>query len=518
MKSMKCVLLKLSGWFVCGAFVTVLILPQSANATIIAYDGFGAGGTQDGRETNATSYTTSPASTNGMNNDSLHSQSPISTGFADADAWDATNGIVTASTYFQAQSDGLIYPHYKPNTNGQARFFRSSGIGDNSKFAMRDAITTDTSDIQWVAMLVDFSSVPSTNNWYQDFVVTLKYGEPGDTNSPYAGAWTPATFGVRQSDGKAFYRTVDGTKRQHAYTEAAVSQGTHLFLMKFDHGYSADSRYDDVTFWFDPILTADPNDLTGGFAAVSIMRSDLGGGLHAFDEITISAAVKTGNAIYFDEFVITDDYADIMTPATFATFQTVDATYIRSGYANVNNNDSSQIIVGPTTGDIIRGLIEFDVSAIPSSDQINSASLFLTTHSSLTGINDVGALGDLTAFNVYAYGFDIDETTATWNVPDANANDGSGGTSGTLLTTASFDVEGNGMRVLFDDTSAFRAAVAAAADGDGFLRLIVRGADETVGVHNFARFSDETVSLINRPELLVTHQYVPRQGTVIVVY
>jgi hypothetical protein len=451
---MKCVLLKLSGWFVCGAFVTVLILPQSANATIIAYDGFGAGGTQDGRETNATSYTTSPASTNGMNNDSLHSQSPISTGFADADAWDATNGIVTASTYFQAQSDGLIYPHYKPNTNGQARFFRSSGIGDNSKFAMRDAITTDTSDIQWVAMLVDFSSVPSTNNWYQDFVVTLKYGEPGDTNSPYAGAWTPATFGVRQSDGKAFYRTVDGTKRQHAYTEAAVSQGTHLFLMKFDHGYSADSRYDDVTFWFDPILTADPNDLTGGFAAVSIMRSDLGGGLHAFDEITISAAVKTGNAIYFDEFVITDDYADIMTPATFATFQTVDATYIRSGYANVNNNDSSQIIVGPTT----------------------------------------------------------------WNVPDANANDGSGGTSGTLLTTASFDVEGNGMRVLFDDTSAFRAAVAAAADGDGFLRLIVRGADETVGVHNFARFSDETVSLINRPELLVTHQYVPRQGTVIVVY
>lgn len=268
--------------------------------------------------------------------------------------------------------------------------------------------------------------------------MTLEYGEPSDAVAPYDGAWTPATFGVRMTDGKAFYRTVTGTAKVDVETASSLTAGTHLFLLKFDDraGTTGNNRYDDVTFWFDPVLTEDPNNLTGGLAAVSIMRSDLGGGMHAFDEINISAAVKSGNIIVFDEFIITDDYADLFTPDNRATFQSADATYIRFRPVDVdrNFNDNGQIIVGSTTEDVLRGLIEFDLSEIPSSDQITSASLFMTTLSWYVGINDVGDTNDLTAFNVYAYGFDIDETTATWNAPDANTNDVPGGTSGTLLS------------------------------------------------------------------------------------
>jgi len=522
MKSIKWVSVNRSGLFTTLAAVGLFLTIQSADATIIAYDGFADGGLADGRATNATSYTTSPVSTDGLTNDTLHAQSPLSTGFADADAWFVTNSVVSSNLFYQARIGGLVYPNFAPMTNGQARLVNTLN-SSGSKYATRTAVTTDTSDIQWVAMLVNCSSAPSTNTWYSDFVVTLEYGEPSDLTAPYDGAWTPATFGVRRSDGKAFYRTVTGTSKVDAESASALSAGTHLFLLKFDDrpGTGGNDRYDDVTLWVDPVLTADPADLTGGLPAVSIMRSDLGGGMHAFDEITISGAPKAGNEIIFDEFIITDDYTDLFTTdlRVSASFLSVDATYIRSGDGNGNFNDNSQIIVGPTTGDIIRGLIEFDVSSIPSSDKITSASFFLTTLSSSTGINDVGAPGDYTTFNVYSYAFDINESTATWNSPDANASDVAGGTSGALLSSASLDVEKKGLRASFNNTAAFRSAVEDALDGDGILRMIIRGADETVGVHNFARFYDETTTSTEYPpQLIIIHETVPLKGTVILIY
>jgi len=190
------------------------------------------------------------------------------------------------------------------------------------------------------------------------------------------------------------------------------------------------------------------------------------------------------------------------------------AVYIRSGdnnlaYADTNWNDDpdNEVIVGPTEGDVLRGLLEFDVSEIPASDRIDSVSLVLTTHDTSPGI------GGANTFSVYAYGFDFDEATATWNAPGAG-DAAAGGTLGTLLTSASFDVELTGRTITFEDTPAFRAAVADALAGDGFLRLILANDDETIGDHNFARFADGTpFTGGNRPpELLVTHS-VPEPAT-----
>ena len=210
-------------------------------------------------------------------------------------------------------------------------------------------------------------------------------------------------------------------------------------------------------------------------------------------------------------------------PAGTTTFQegvspapayTHDATYIRSNSVTTNYNSADQIIVGTTASgspDVLRSLLEFDVSAIPASDQIDAVSLVLTTYS--TGGLDQGGTSGNPTFNAHAYGFDIDETTATWNAPDAGASDAPGGTLGTLLTSASFDVTATGQAITFGDTAAFRTAVANALAGDGFLRLIVAKNDEsTVGTHEFARFAaDSFATAGDRPELLVTHSTIDRE-------
>ncbi len=193
---------------------------------------------------------------------------------------------------------------------------------------------------------------------------------------------------------------------------------------------------------------------------------------------------------------------------------THDATYFRSSSPNSNFGTAGQLIVGttaPGTSDVLRAVLEFDISAIPASHLIDDVSLALTTYSQ-GGLDQGGEPGNPT-FNVYSYGFDIDETTATWNAPGAG-DPNAGGTLGTLLTSASFDVTQTGQTVKFGDTPEFRTAVSDALASDGFLRLIVAKSDETtVGTHEFARFaSNSFATLGHRPELIVTH-HIPEPAT-----
>ncbi|MBL7218734.1 MAG: DNRLRE domain-containing protein [Phycisphaerae bacterium] len=192
---------------------------------------------------------------------------------------------------------------------------------------------------------------------------------------------------------------------------------------------------------------------------------------------------------------------------------THDATYIRSGSPtdNFDLDEDLELIAGPTVTDVLRTLLEFDVSTIPASNQIDSASLVLTTCS-----NGTGGIGGTETFNVHAYNYDIVETVSTWDDPDGDGNDATGdttagGTLGTLLTSASFLVTQKGLAVTFGDSSAFRTAVSDALAGDGFLRLILANNDETVNsTHNFARFAADSFGTTgDRPELVVEHTPEP---------
>ncbi len=192
---------------------------------------------------------------------------------------------------------------------------------------------------------------------------------------------------------------------------------------------------------------------------------------------------------------------------------TQDAVYIRSSEADKNQNGDTdrEVIVGFTNdNNELRGLLEFDVSAIPASDMIDSASLVLRTG---------GGLSSLITIKVYEYDFDIDESTATWNAP-ATGDGTVGGILGTLLTSATFNPSAgprSSADVTFSDTAQFRTAVSDALAGDGFLRLILARSDNSgSGQQRFARFDDETVTLTgNRPELLVTH--IPEPATMMML-
>jgi|GEM_PF-2855296 len=180
-----------------------------------------------------------------------------------------------------------------------------------------------------------------------------------------------------------------------------------------------------------------------------------------------------------------------------------DAVYIRQSESTTNQNadPDRELIIGFTgDGQELRGLLEFDVSAIPTTDELDSASLVLRT-------NGNGQGGDITV-NLYEYGYDIDETTATWDDPGAgDATDG--GTFGDLLTSVTFNSTSEG-DVEFADTDLFRSAIEDALATDGILRLLLAREDASGSGNRFARFDDETFGTIgNRPELIVAHSAPP---------
>jgi len=190
---------------------------------------------------------------------------------------------------------------------------------------------------------------------------------------------------------------------------------------------------------------------------------------------------------------------------------THDAVYIRQTQADVNQNGDGdqEMIVGFThNADEMRALLEFDISAIPATDTIDSVSLILRTESPQGGQG-----GDIT-INVYQYGFDIDEATATWNAPGAG-DPTPGGTLGALLGSSSFDPTAQGVDVAFTD-ALFNAAVEDALNGDGYLRLLLARSDNSGSGNRFARFDDETVSTLGfRPELIISHAApIPEPATV----
>jgi len=177
---------------------------------------------------------------------------------------------------------------------------------------------------------------------------------------------------------------------------------------------------------------------------------------------------------------------------------TQDAVYINEGdpTGNGNNDLDQELIVGYTGSSQWRGLLEFDISAIPATDQIDSVSLVMRTDSDQPGTG-----GDIT-INLYEYGSDFDEASVSWNSHDS--------TLGTLLSTATFDANTQGLEVVFGDTEIFRQALADARAGDGFLRLLLARSTSAGSGNRFARFDDETVSpLSSRPHLLVAHSAIP---------
>ena len=189
-----------------------------------------------------------------------------------------------------------------------------------------------------------------------------------------------------------------------------------------------------------------------------------------------------------------------------------DSIYIRSGAggagSNQNGDGDFENIVGRVgSADALRGLYEFDLSAIaaaaPCGDAvIESISLVQTTRP-----RDLGS-GQGAAFmaDLLAYDFDFDETTATWNTP-APGDGTPGGTLGTVLTSVLLNPTTPGSSAVTIPSSAgfVAAANAALAAPDQTLRMLLKAQVETGGGNQFIAFrNDEWATAAQRPRLEVT--------------
>lgn len=188
------------------------------------------------------------------------------------------------------------------------------------------------------------------------------------------------------------------------------------------------------------------------------------------------------------------------------------AVTIRSDQATTNQNggaQADQIIVGRNNADRLRGLLEFDLSAIRTAAggnpfTIDSVSLVMTTFSQ-SGANNTGNTS--VTYNLHLLGANLDfaEESVTWN----NAPSVAGGSIETLLTSATFNPTVTDTARTFGDAAAFRTAIGdAIAGSDSTVRLMLRSSLDAPGTvfQDFARFySDATTTVSNRPRLSVTY-------------
>lgn len=207
------------------------------------------------------------------------------------------------------------------------------------------------------------------------------------------------------------------------------------------------------------------------------------------------------------------DLRNITTDTVLDAGYNMTAVGIRSDSPTGTDNGSRTIVGREGGSGVLRGLYEFDLSAITPPLTINSVSFVLNIKQ--------GGSGGTNTVGVYSYGFDTSETSATWNDPDGNGDSVTGdpidgGTIGTFLTNGSAPSGGGPVDVTFGDTAAFRTAVADALAGDGVLRLLVK--QDAGGTTEFRRFiADGDGTVEDRPELLVDFTVVPEPASLVLL-
>ncbi len=175
--------------------------------------------------------------------------------------------------------------------------------------------------------------------------------------------------------------------------------------------------------------------------------------------------------------------------AAVITLDVVADTYLTTAAPDTPqyNDPDDEVIVGNTasgSGQAYHGLIRFDTSSVvvPIGQTIDVTSVILST----LNRNTAGGGSSLT-INVYEYGFDFAETTATWNDPAGNGDDPSaGGALGTLFTSASVTTGANDTNA-FVSSTAFATAVESAVLGDDTVNLLLTR-NTFIDSNTFTRF------------------------------
>jgi hypothetical protein len=203
-------------------------------------------------------------------------------------------------------------------------------------------------------------------------------------------------------------------------------------------------------------------------------------------------------------------HADSITFQQGPTYNT-GGTTIRSDRPLVAEDgfiQKDRIIVGYNHGTAMRGLLEFDLSAIEAA---TGGLPYIVDSVTLTVSSFIAGSGAVTAvqydLDLLGNNLDFDETTVTWN----NAPSIGGGTIGTFLSSVSYNpnVAGSVGNHTFADTSAFRSAVQNALnnDPDDTIRFLLKSHAESGG--NFTVLnSDESTAMSDHPSLTIDYTVI----------
>ncbi len=182
------------------------------------------------------------------------------------------------------------------------------------------------------------------------------------------------------------------------------------------------------------------------------------------------------------------------------------STTIRSDSPNTpqDNDPDHENILGRVGSNFMRGLWEFDVSALGAQGgYVQTVDLNMTTR----GVETFGPI----TVNLFQYDFPFAESSATWNDPDGDGSSATGDTTpggslGRYLTSVRLSPTPADVGVTLPSTPAFRQAVnEALSSPDQTLRLIARRDVESGSGNHFVRLYDETrTPSADRPELVVT--------------
>lgn len=186
---------------------------------------------------------------------------------------------------------------------------------------------------------------------------------------------------------------------------------------------------------------------------------------------------------------------------------------------SANPGETKSIYVGriATDGtDDCRGLVGFDISAIPAGSTINSVSLTLVGQSADTSSSDK----DFT-IELYELVGSIEESKVTWAYRDVDASVAWTTAGGDYQTPVLSSVVDNpktlaaGDVLNFTSSTAFVSAAQGALDGSGTLYMLARATSEDVDERGLFRLwgDDPTAPEASCPSLSVDYTPVPEPAT-----
>jgi hypothetical protein len=257
--------------------LAALVMAGSAQATLVAYDGF-------------SSYVTSPATTTGSNNNSLLGQGPALTGFASSAPWTLVegSGAATNAVYPRASTAGLTYSTL-PTSGGSAEYYRTTA-GTYAKNLYRTAATADTGSVQWASFLLN---VPA--NTVADASVGLSWTS-GNRVGVSVSTTGVAKFGFSNATGAVL----------PSFSTSYTLGATHLYVLKIESMTDVGlENQDRITLWVDPNLAslnpANESTLGPGLTGHGMLRDSVGGVTGTFSELRFTVT-PSANSNWLDEF------------------------------------------------------------------------------------------------------------------------------------------------------------------------------------------------------------------------